>query len=82
MQTVAVSHVEWIVLLIVWMGLVLLLASASLIEQIGNIIILVKNKLELIITYTVEEYKISVEKELLERNYDIETIKNWLAYID
>ena len=51
-------------------------------EQIGNIIILVKNKLELTGTYTVEQHKIEVEKELLERNYDIETIKTWLEYID
>jgi len=51
-------------------------------EQIGNIIILIKNKLELTDTYTIEQHKIEVEKELLERNYDIETIKTWLAYID
>ena len=51
-------------------------------EQIGNIIILVKNKLELSDLYTVEKHKTEVEKELLERNYDIETIKTWLEYID
>ena len=51
-------------------------------EQIGNIIILVKNKLELTGVYTIEQHKIEVEKELLERNYDIETIKTWLEYID
>ena len=50
-------------------------------EQIGNIIILIKNKLELTNSYTVEQHKIEVEKELLERNYDIETIKTWLEYI-
>ncbi len=48
----------------------------------GNIIILVKNKLELTGTYTVEQHKIEVEKELLERNYDLETIKTWLEYIN
>ena len=48
----------------------------------GNIIILVKNKLELTRTYTVEQHKIEVEKELLERNYDLETIKTWLEYIN
>jgi hypothetical protein len=48
----------------------------------GNIIILVKNKLELSDLYTVEKHKTEVEKELLERNYDIETIKMWLEYID
>ena len=37
----------------------------------GNIIILVKNKLKLTNSYTVENHKIEVEKELLERNYDI-----------
>ena len=51
-------------------------------EQIGNIIILVKNKLELTGVYTIEQHKIEVEKELLERNYDIETIKTWLEYIN
>ena len=51
-------------------------------EQIGNIIILIKNKLELTNSYTIEQHKIDVEKELLERNYDIETIKTWLEYID
>ena len=51
-------------------------------EQISNIIILVKNKLELTNSYTVEQHKIEVEKELLERNYDIETIKTWLEYIE
>jgi Leucine-rich repeat (LRR) protein len=51
-------------------------------EQIGNIIILVKNKLELTGTYTVEQHKLEVEKELLERNYDIDTIKTWLEYIE
>jgi hypothetical protein len=51
-------------------------------EQIGNIIILVKNKLELTNSYTIEQHKIEVEKELLERNYDIETIKMWLEYIE
>ena len=42
----------------------------------------VKNKLELTDIYTIEQHKTDVEKELLERNYDIETIKTWLEYID
>ncbi len=50
-------------------------------EQIENIIILLKNKLELTNSYTIEKYKLDVEKELLERNYDIKTIKTWLEYI-
>ena len=73
------------------MGLVLLLLlilkmenkSGSIANPFkGNIIILVKNKLELTGIYTIEQHKIEVEKELLERNYDIETIKTWLEYID
>ena len=51
-------------------------------EQIGNIIILVKNKLELTGTYTVEKHKTEVEKELLERNYDADIIKTWFEYIE
>ena len=50
-------------------------------EQIGNIIVLIKNKLVLSNSYTIEKHKIEVEKELFERNYDIETIKIWLEYI-
>jgi hypothetical protein len=51
-------------------------------EQIGNIIILVKNKLESCNSYTIEQHKTDVEKELLDRNYDMETIKIWLDYIE
>ncbi len=51
-------------------------------EQIGNIIILVKNKLELTNSYTIEQHKIEVEKELLERNYEIETIKTCALSIE
>ena len=50
-------------------------------EQIGNIIVLIKNKLVLSNSYTIEKHKIEVEKELFERNYDIETIQIWLEYI-
>ena len=46
-----------------------------------NIIVLIKNKLVLSSSYTIEKHKIEVEKELFERNYDIETIKIWLEYI-
>ena len=42
---------------------------------------LIKNKLVLSNSYTIEKHKIDVEKELLERNYDIETIQIWLEYI-
>jgi hypothetical protein len=51
-------------------------------DQIGNIIIMIKNKLDLTNSYTIEEHKEQVEKELLERGYDISTIKLWLEYID
>ena len=50
-------------------------------EQIGNIIVLIKNKLVLSSSYTIEKHKREVEKELFERNYDIETIQIWLEYI-
>jgi Leucine-rich repeat (LRR) protein len=52
------------------------------VEQIGNIIILIKHKLELNKTYTVELHKIQVEKELLERGYNEETINLWINQIE
>jgi Leucine-rich repeat (LRR) protein len=51
-------------------------------EQISNIIILVKNKLERNRSYTIEKHTEIVKKELLERDYDSETIKTWLEYIN
>ena len=51
-------------------------------DQIGNIFILIKNKLELTNSYTIEQHKKEVEIELLERDYDIETIKTWLEHIE
>ncbi len=50
-------------------------------EQIGNIIIMIKTKLDLT-DYTVKKHKELVEKELIERGYDTDTIKIWLEYID
>jgi Leucine-rich repeat (LRR) protein len=50
-------------------------------EQIGNICILIKQKLEEENRFTDELFKEIVEKELLERNYDKETIKEWLENI-
>ena len=41
-----------------------------------------ENYNELFINMNLQKHKIEVEKELLERNYDIETIKTWLEYID
>ena len=64
------------------MVLVLVVININDEEQIGNIIIMVKNKLEVVNSYTVEQHKILVEKELLNRNYDMETIKKWLDYIE
>ena len=34
------------------------------------------------ILFITKQYKTEVEKELLERNYDIETIRTWFEYID
>ena len=51
-------------------------------EQIGNIIVLVKNKLESSDDYTIEKHKLEVQNELLERGYDIETINLWLEHIE
>ena len=51
-------------------------------EQIGNIIVLVKNKLESSDNYTIEKHKSEVQNELLERGYDIETINLWLEHIE
>ena len=51
-------------------------------EQIGNIIILVKDKLYLSNDYTIEKHKSEVEKELSERGYDIKTINLWLEHIE
>jgi Leucine-rich repeat (LRR) protein len=50
-------------------------------EQIGNIIVMIKSQLDLI-GYTVEKHKEQVEKELIERGYDTNTIKLWLEYIE
>ena len=48
-------------------------------EQIGNIILVIKNKLN---PYDVEVYKEMVKKELEERGYGIETVEEWLNYIE
>ena len=46
-------------------------------EQICNIIILAKNKFS-----DLEQIKIEVRKELLDRKYPINIINNWIDYID
>ena len=50
-------------------------------EQIGNIIILVKDKLILNNIYTVELHKEIVMKELYDRGYDKGVIDEWINYI-
>ena len=50
-------------------------------EQIGNIIILIKHKLELNNIYTIELHGKEVEKELLERGYEQEIITLWTSYL-
>jgi len=49
-------------------------------SQIGNIIVLVKEKLGM--EYSIEKHKEIVETELLERGYDQDTITEWLEYIE
>ncbi|ATZ80669.1 leucine rich repeat protein [Bodo saltans virus] len=48
-------------------------------EQIGNIFIMVKQKLELEEKYSDDLFKEIVTKELQERNYDESTIKEWIG---
>jgi hypothetical protein len=46
-------------------------------EEIGNVILIMKDKYN-----DIEEVKINVEKELLERGYEKEVIDEWIIYID
>jgi Leucine-rich repeat (LRR) protein len=48
-------------------------------SQIGNIIVIIKERLGE--EYTVDKHKEEVKKELLERGYDLETINEWVEYI-
>jgi hypothetical protein len=50
-------------------------------EQIGNIIILIKDKLILENKYTVELHKEIVMKELYDRGYEKDIIDEWIKYI-
>jgi hypothetical protein len=50
-------------------------------EQIGNIIILIKDKLIAENNYTIELHKEIVIKELYERGYDKGIIDEWIEYI-
>ena len=49
-------------------------------SQIGNIIVLVRDKLG--DNYSVEKHKEEVEKELKERGYNEEVIEEWVSYIE
>jgi hypothetical protein len=51
-------------------------------EQIGNIIFLVKQKLEDKKDYTIEEHKRLVELEMLERGYTRDVVNEWIEYIE
>jgi Leucine-rich repeat (LRR) protein len=50
-------------------------------EQIGNIIILIKDKLTAENNYTIELHKEFVIKELYERGYDKKVVDEWISYI-
>ena len=50
-------------------------------EQIGNIIIMIKKKLELENNYSIEKHKELAIKELKERDFNEEIIKEWIIYI-
>jgi phage antirepressor YoqD-like protein len=51
-------------------------------EQIGNIIILIQNKLETKGEYTIESHKDLVRKELQERSFDDSVINEWIDAIE
>ena len=51
-------------------------------QQIGNIIILIKNNLNLNEDYTVEKHKKIVEDELKSRGYEDKVINEWIEQID
>ena len=51
-------------------------------EQIGNIIILIKTKLEKNGTYTIENHQKMAKEELIERGYDKELVIEWVKYIE
>ena len=50
-------------------------------EQIGNIIILIKNKLIKENKYNLETHKKLVIENLLEKKYDMVLINEWLDYL-
>ena len=50
-------------------------------QQIGNIVVLVKEHLNETGTYSVKKHKEEVRKELTERGYAGEIIEEWVGYI-
>ena len=56
--------------------------NISMNEQIGNIIILIKNKLILENNYNLETHKSLVKNILLERDYELNVIEEWLEYCE
>ena len=51
-------------------------------EQIGNIILTVRLKLEKESIYTIATHREEVEKALSERGYTQDTIDTWIQYIE
>ncbi len=51
-------------------------------EQIGNVIVLIKEKLERNMEYTVEKHRTLVRKELIERDFTDDVIKEWIDNIE
>jgi hypothetical protein len=51
-------------------------------QQIGNIIMLIRNKLETEEGINIKLWKSEVKKELIEREYKTEEIEEWLEFID
>ena len=52
-------------------------------QQIGNIIVLIKEQLDMEANgYNVQKHKERVEKELTERGYPDDVITEWISYIE
>ena len=51
-------------------------------QQIGNIIVIIKNKLMRENNYNIDKYKELVIQELIERNFNQEIIDEWIKYIE
>ena len=51
-------------------------------EQIGQIIALVKEQLEKTNAYNVTDHRNKVQQELIDRGYSVDTINEWIAFIE